>query len=125
MTIRFREPVAVFVVAEMEPSLRYYEEALGFEVAFRWGDPTFYAGVCRDDATIHLQAVHAADRPAGAARVALMVGDVDALHRELCDRGARVEGPPETRPYGIRNFVVEDPDGNTLVLSRPAEDRGD
>ena len=55
------DPVAcapILVVADMAASLVYYEKALGFQVAFVWGEPTYYAGVCRGALTLHLHAAH-------------------------------------------------------------------
>jgi uncharacterized glyoxalase superfamily protein PhnB len=44
------------------------------------------------------------------------VGSADDVHRELVARGARVVKPPATYPYGMRDFDVEDLDGNSLVF---------
>ena len=50
------EGAAVFVVKDIAASLAYYRDALGFAVAFTWGEPATYAGVCRGGVTIHLAA---------------------------------------------------------------------
>src|SRR5215468_11244890 len=107
---------AVFVVRDLPASLDYFQNALGFEVAFAWGEPTYYAGVCRGAVSIHLQAASQTSRPAGASSLSIFVGSADDIHRELAGRGARVLKPPASYPYGMRDFDVADLDGNTLVF---------
>lgn len=117
-----RDCAVVFVVKDLETSLDYYQNALGFEVTFRFGEPAFYAAVCRGAVAVHLQAAEKTERPAGASLLNVFVDDVDAIHAELRERGARVMKEPATYPYGMRDFDVQDPDGNTLVFGCAAED---
>src|SRR5260370_523860 len=51
----------LFVVQDVLASVAHYRDVLGFT----YGDPTFYAGVKRDEVTIHLQAAHATKRQVG------------------------------------------------------------
>jgi len=113
------ECAAVFVVRDIAASLAYFRDALGFDIAFTWGEPTFYAGVCRGKVTIHLQAASQTSRPAGASALSVFVGNADDLHGELVRRGARVLKEPATYPYGMRDFDVSDLDGNTLIFGSP------
>jgi uncharacterized glyoxalase superfamily protein PhnB len=110
----------VFAVRDVVASLAYYRDVLGFDVAFTWGEPVIYAGVCRGGVTIHLQAASQTARPAGGSELYVFVGSADDVHRELRGRGARICKPPETYPYGLRDFPVEDLDGNVLVYASPA-----
>ncbi len=113
------ESAAVFVVRDLGASVAYFRDALGFDVAFSYGEPAFYAGVCRGAVTIHLQAASQTQRPAGAVRLYVFVASADAVHRELVGRGARIMNPPASYPYGMRDFDVADPDGNSLVFGSP------
>lgn len=115
------ECAAVFAVRDLPASLAYFRDSLGFEVAFTYGEPTYYAGVCRSAVTIHLQAANQTARPPGASALYVFVGSADEIHRELVARGARVIKEPATYPYGMRDFDVEDLDGNTLVFGNPVE----
>ena len=47
----------------------------------------------------------------------LPVSDVRALHEEFAGRGARIIKPLEERPWGQRDFYVEDTDGYVLCFS--------
>ena len=117
-----RELVAVFSVADLAASLAWYRERLGFAEAFQWGDPPFYAGVCRGAAAIHLTSDPERRAELGRSTVALTVDDADAAHRELVDRGATVTVVIDDRPYGMRDFMVEDPDGNRLAFGSILEE---
>jgi catechol 2,3-dioxygenase-like lactoylglutathione lyase family enzyme len=118
------EPIdcaAIFVVRDITASLAYFRDSLGFEIAFTYGEPTFYAGVCRGTVTIHLQAASQTPRPIGASSLSVFVGSADELHREFVQRGARILKEPATYPYGMRDFNVEDLDGNTLIFGHSVE----
>ena len=114
----------IFTVRDIGQSLAYYRDLLGFGVTFEYGEPTFYACLCRDEVAIHLRAVGKnAGWVPGNGAIAVFVTDVDALHAELAARGARVLKPPQDYAYGMRDFNVADLDGNQLTFgmeSRPA-----
>ncbi|AOS46260.1 Glyoxalase-like domain protein [Lacunisphaera limnophila] len=48
------------------------------------------------------------------------VNDVDALHAEFTQRGARIDYGLGNKPYGIREFGVQDLDGHDLAFGQPA-----
>jgi uncharacterized glyoxalase superfamily protein PhnB len=106
----------IFVVQDVLKSVEHYRDVLGFQTEFTYGEPTFYAGVKRDDLTIHLEAARESKRKPGQAAVYVFVTDVDALYRELKSRGARTQNEPKTYPYGMRDFDVHDLDGNALCF---------
>jgi len=43
---------AVFTVKNVMESLAYYRDKLGFDVAFEYGKPTFYIGLCSGEVTV-------------------------------------------------------------------------
>ena len=107
----------VLTVSDLPASLAYYREKLGFEVAFQYGTPAFYAGLFSGKIRLHLIAADHAPRPPGHGAVAIDVDDVDALHAELAKRGARILKPPANQAYGLRDFDVADLDGNMLFFA--------
>jgi len=113
----------VFTVRDMTKSVEHYCNALGFAVTFQYGNPIFYACLCRDEVALHLLSAHQTKRLPGNGAVCVFVKDVDSLHAELTARGAKVVKPPQNYDYGMRDFDVIDPDGNQLTFgmeSRPA-----
>jgi uncharacterized glyoxalase superfamily protein PhnB len=107
----------LFVVHDVLKTVAHYRDVLGFKVRFTYGDPVFYGGVERDDVTIHFQAAHpTTQRQAGQGAVNVFVTEVDALHDQLKSSGAMILQSPGDRPYGMRDFDVDDPDGNRLTF---------
>ena len=106
----------VLAVRDIAASLAYYRDALGFAVAFEYGEPTFYACLCRDEAALHLIAADKTERQPGHGALCVFVEDVDALHAELVGRNAKVVKAPQDYDYGMRDFDVVDLDGNQIFF---------
>ena len=106
----------LFVVQDVLRSVEHYRDVLGFQTEFTYGEPTFYAGVERDDVVIHLQAASETKRQPGHGAMYVFVTDVDALYQELKSRGARTLNEPRDYPYGMRDFNINDIDGNQLCF---------
>ncbi|MDX1486619.1 MAG: VOC family protein [Acidiferrobacterales bacterium] len=110
-----------FLVTNLRDALAFYEQRLGFKTDFVYGD--FYASVTRDGASIHLKCAskleaERAHRKYGEHLDAYFdVSGVEALYQELFDRGATITRSLEERPWGTRDFYVEDPDGYLLCFS--------
>jgi catechol 2,3-dioxygenase-like lactoylglutathione lyase family enzyme len=110
-----------FLVEKLNDSLRFYEQRLGFSRDFVYQD--FYASVSRGRAVIHLkcapklEAERAHRRSEEHLDAHLAVSGVQELHDELVGRGAPITKPLEQRPWGARDFYVEDPDGYILCFS--------
>jgi uncharacterized glyoxalase superfamily protein PhnB len=110
-----------FLVDRLDDALAFYEQRLGFERDFVYED--FYASVARDGAVIHLkcapklQAERAHRRSEEHLDAFLAVSGVRELHDEFVRRGAPIVKPLEQRPWGQRDFYVEDPDGYILCFS--------
>jgi len=110
-----------FLVDRLEESLDFYERLLGFRRDFVYEG--FYAGVSRDRAVIHLKCAPKLDAERAHRRSGehldayLVVLGIDDLHAELVARGAPITRPLERRPWGTRDFTVEDPDGYILRFS--------
>jgi len=112
----------VFVVGDITKSIAHYRDALGFDVTFQYGQPTFYACLCRDEVALHLLAAQETKRLPGNGGICVFVRDVDRVYAELVGRGAKVIKPPQGYDYGMRDFDVVDLDGNHLTFgmeSRP------
>jgi uncharacterized glyoxalase superfamily protein PhnB len=106
----------VFVVSNITKSIEHYRDALGFTVTFQYGNPTFYACLCRDEVALHLLAAHETKRLPGNGGICVFVKDVDLVHVELVSRGASVIKAPQNYGYGMRDFDVVDLDGNHLTF---------
>lgn len=106
----------VLVVQDVAASVQHYCAVLGFEAVFTYGEPVFYGGVERGDVTIHFQAARVTTRMPGQGAINIFVTEVDALYATLTANGARLLNAPADRAYGMRDFDVDDPDGNRLTF---------
>ena len=110
-----------FLVDRLDEALSFYEQRLGFVRDFVYEG--FYAGVSRGGAVIHLKcaAKNLAERSHRKSQehldAFLAVVGVNELHDELIRRGAPIIKPLDERPWGQRDFYVEDPDGYILCFS--------
>ena len=50
--------------------------------------------------------------------VCIFCKGVDALHDDLAARGASIARETTTHPYGMRDFIVTDPDGHQLIFGQ-------
>ena len=127
MTDWFARPV--LHVTDVEASLRFYVDLLGFACTWRYDDEDDKAYVAQVDRQgcalilakqwpekigkglmfISLNVEHATREAASAA--------VDALRAELEAKGV----PVKDGSWGYRLLVVDDPDGNQLFFNYPAE----
>lgn len=105
-----------FHVSDVDASLKYYTEVLGFTEPFRFGD---YAGVEHGEVQIHLSGPGATNKKiVGQGSLYIFCDDVNAYHAEIAARGARIQAPPRDYEYGMRDFVAEDPDGNQVAFGQ-------
>jgi uncharacterized glyoxalase superfamily protein PhnB len=44
------------------------------------------------------------------------VDDVDGLYAEFVSNGASIRLPPETKPWGMREFAMQTPDGHRMTF---------
>ena len=105
---------AVFHISDLEASLKYYTEILGFTQDFRFES---YAGVKSGPVCLHLAEARGGNvrqRPVGGGTVYIFCDDVDAYYAEIKGKGAVLKGEPKDWPYGMRDFQAVDPDGNIL-----------
>lgn len=105
----------ILTVANLDNSLRYFKDILGFTEDFRGH---VYAIVQRDDISIHLS-LNAQSTPPGTGTVYIFCDEVDSYYDQLVARQALLDTPPADLPYGMRDFVVYDPDKNKLFFGCP------
>jgi catechol 2,3-dioxygenase-like lactoylglutathione lyase family enzyme len=102
-------------ITNADRSLRFYVDGLGFAIdwqhQFEPGFPFFFQ-LTRQGQSIFLTE-HAGDCQVGGA-VYFIVPDADACWAAMALRGVVPTNPLATMPWGTREFVVTDPDGNRL-----------
>jgi uncharacterized glyoxalase superfamily protein PhnB len=105
-------PVPELPVADVEKARQYYCDALGFDMG--WLDPSKDIGaVSRENAAIFFRR---RQKPFEPAVHWVFAHNLDATYEELRSSGARIVDPLEKKPWGLRQFTVEDLDGNRFYF---------
>lgn len=111
--ISFGRMAASIGVADMARAVQFYTDVLGFGIAWQNGDPVILTILERDAAELHL--LHAPGWRGPDFNVAhLFVTGVDALHARCAAHGVPIIRAIASKDYGMRAFVLADPDGNRI-----------
>ncbi|HWS34695.1 MAG TPA: VOC family protein [Actinoplanes sp.] len=102
-------------VTDLDRSITYYQEVLGLRLAWRTADDSLAALASGDIETL-LLVPWTGDGPPPARSAYVYVGDPDALCAEFEQAGAHIVTPVASRPSGMRDFVIQDPDGHRFTL---------
>jgi uncharacterized glyoxalase superfamily protein PhnB len=113
------------LVSDIPAACEHYRRRLGFETAFRYGEPPYYAEVFRDGVRLALRHADPEDRLPSRERrkqeellsATILVDDPEPLYRELVAAGASFHQALRMQPWGKRSFIVEDEDGNLVAFS--------
>ena len=115
----------VLLVADVQRSVEYYRDRLGFEVE-TYGDPPDFIAASRDGATILMGLCSEPERIVPNWKIVhnmwnvyIRVDDADAIYAEVQERGAGIDYTIYDAPHGFREFGVQDPDGHDIAFGQP------
>jgi len=125
--------VPIIRVTDIRSAIEFYCSTLGFVADFSYSaspDGPWYAGVSLEGHQVHLS-TFAGDGVTGTAAY-LYVDDVDAVFGNFLRAGLKTPGNPNSpveeapvdQSWGMREFYVRDPDGNTLRFGSPISPHG-
>ncbi len=108
---------------DLEGAIAFYTEKLGFELAFRYED--FYAGISAGNHLIHLKLTDHPDPSIEFVRgehlhLHITVDDLGPVLDRVRASGAKIVEEMTERPWGMKEFVVEDLDGHTIYFAQVA-----
>ena len=130
----FSDVTPNLIVADIDRSLRFYRDVLGFSIVTTVPEaaPFVFVWLQRDGISVFLNAREGvgedlpelAARPLGGTNTLFMVleadsieAGVDALFAEVSGK-ATVVMPLKTQFYGMREFGIEDPDGYVILFAQ-------
>jgi predicted enzyme related to lactoylglutathione lyase len=104
-------------VRDLERAMGFWRDVFGMDKTFENGDPVSFVILKRDDAEVHLTLVR--DHVAAQENVMHMIVEgADELYRRCQAHGATIVKPLRDAPWGLRTFVVADPDGNRIDVGQ-------
>ena len=121
---------AELFVSDIKASCDFFTQKLGFSVVYVYGEPPFYGQVKRDAARLNLKCM---DRPVidpglrereqllSADMTVDTADEIKQLFLEFQAAGVEFQQTLMRQPWGAKNFVVRDPDGNLLLFAGPAD----
>lgn len=125
-TLRLRATTPGFTVNDLQRSLTFYTDVLGFIVKERWNGDSgelrgvmLLAGVCELGLSQDDWAKGRNRKKGEGVRVWCETAqDIDALAQRIKTAGFTLTEEPKNQ-WGGRNFSVDDPDGYHLTIHRP------
>jgi predicted enzyme related to lactoylglutathione lyase len=116
-----------FIVDDVVATANYYRDKLGFNYERFWNDPPSFCMVEREGIVIMLGQLEATgvmrpnrtvDPEGGAWDTYIYVGDADGLHSEFKSKGVKIVREISDRPYGCRDFDIDDCNGYRLCFGQ-------
>lgn len=104
----------IFHVADLQRSLNFYQDILGFRVDFMFGEPTFYVGLSLGPVSLHIGSNYPVKNNTGHGHLYIVCDEVDLYYKSLVEKGVNVVSPIGDQNYGKRDFNILDPDGNMI-----------
>ena len=124
----FSSAVPVIATADVSNTIRYFEQTLGFEQQWTWGDPPVYAGLKAGSAILYV--THDPDTAAAikerrlAPDIFLWVNQIDQVYDRHRAKNADIVEELTARPWGVRQYVVREPNGYHLKVAESYEPEG-
>ena len=110
--MELNQPVPELPVADVEKAQEYYRDFLGCKI--EWLYPTKDIGaVSNGDTAIFFRKREKSFEPAVHW---VYCDDVDSTYKALQDNGANIVEDLEDKPWGIRQFTINDLDGNIFYF---------
>ena len=123
-TLRIRSVSPALTVSDLQASLTWYRDVVGFVVGDEWKHEGKLMGVSLKAGAAQLylnqdDGAKGRDRKKGEGfRLHLStVQDVDRLAADIKQRGGALDSEPADMPWGGRAFSLTDPDGFRLTIS--------
>jgi catechol 2,3-dioxygenase-like lactoylglutathione lyase family enzyme len=109
----------VLAVPDLDHSIRYFVDVLGFRPEWRDGDN--WQSLVRGEVRVMLGHWPDALPPreiGDHSYFSYLVDDVDALHAELVVKGAIIVHAPESKLWGRREMAVATSDGHRIMFAQ-------
>jgi uncharacterized glyoxalase superfamily protein PhnB len=123
-TLRLRSVMPSLTVNDLQASVAWYRDVLGFVLAeeYKWDGKVMGARMVADSVEILLgqdDFGKGKDRVKGAGLrlYCVTAQDIDALAAGIRERGGKLSQEPTDQPWGTRDLAIVDPDGFILSIT--------
>ena len=127
MTLKnFSSAVPVIATSDVLGTVRYFEQTLGFKQQWIWGDPPVYSGVRAGGALLYVthdpELASTIRERRLAPDIVLWVSDIDSVYAHHRATRANITEELTARPWGVRQYVVREPNGYLLKVAESQEE---
>jgi uncharacterized glyoxalase superfamily protein PhnB len=123
-TLRLRSVMPALTVNDLQASVAWYRDVLGFIVAeeYKWEGEVRGVRLKADSVEMLLgqdDFAKGKDRVKGAALrlYCVTAQDIDQLAAGIRERGGKLSQEPTDQPWGTRDFAIVDPDGFIVSIT--------
>lgn len=122
-TSAIHSAVPVIATDDIQKSITYYTQVLGFEPDYIYGDPPVFAGVKSGDVEIYFSYDPDLAQLIRNAKVFpevfIWITDASIVLQKHIDNGATIVEDISDRPWGARQYVVRDINNYHLKFAQP------
>jgi lactoylglutathione lyase len=129
-SLKMSEASPGLTVNDLEKSLAWYRDVLGFAVEERWEQEGKLTGVALRAGSVTFMIGQddwkkGRDRKKGQGfrLYCTTTQDVDAIAKRIEARGGKLDQEPRDQPWGTRDFSLTDPDGFKITIGADAKKR--
>ncbi|PCJ18471.1 MAG: hypothetical protein COA96_16680 [SAR86 cluster bacterium] len=115
---RIRNASSIINVDDVEKTLRWYQDQLGLQIEFAWGDPVIHGSVLAGTTAFHFSK----GEPVAptTSYMTLYAIELDELFADISGKGVEILSKPEVMPWGMRAFMIRDCNGCMVMFADPA-----
>ena len=118
--MQFKHSVPILFSADVRRSIHYYTQVLEFDNKWEWDDPPSFGGVSKDVVQIFF-CNNGQGHPG--TWISINVKNVDEYYESIQQKGALIRTAPADMDWGLREMLVEDPDGHIIRFGHGISNR--
>lgn len=113
----------VLAVSDINHTITYWQEVLGFPAKWTWGDPPNHGGVSWQKVFIQFTYNPALAAVSKGHSIWVRLQHIDVLYHLHQKNKANIVCPLEMQPWGMAQYTVQDINGYYINFAAPAEER--
>lgn len=118
---RFSHTIPFLPVKDLQETIAYYRYVLGFSQEWFWGDPPTDAGISRDDMKLLFGKNPEMVKHLKGFEIMMFVEGIDTIYEEHKIKGVTLISDIENKPWGVREYTVEEINGYHLRIAEGIE----
>ena len=115
---KIRGASSIISVDDVLATLLWYQDKLGLQVEFAWGDPVLHGSILAGNTAFHFSRSDPTTPPTS--YMTLYVDRLDDLYDDIAGQGVDIVQAPETMPWGMRAFMIHDCNGTLVMFADPS-----